>query len=53
VVADNVKLPGAPDYLAYMRAEQGVRWNTVEHKTHGEYQTLLRDVMLESELLSG
>ncbi|MEE6167648.1 class I SAM-dependent methyltransferase [Mycolicibacterium sp. 120322] len=53
VVADNVKLPGAPDYLAYMRAEQGARWNTTEHKTHGEYQTLLRDVMLESELLSG
>lgn len=53
VVADNVKLPGAPDYLAYMRAEQGARWNTIEHKTHGEYQTLLRDVMLESELLSG
>ncbi len=53
VVADNVKLPGAPDYLAYMRAEQGTHWNTVEHKTHGEYQTLLRDVMLESEYLGG
>lgn len=53
VVADNVKLPGAPDYLAYMRAEQGARWNTIEHKTHGEYQTLLRDVVLESECLSG
>jgi catechol O-methyltransferase len=53
VVADNVKLPGAPDYLAYMRAEQGTRWNTVEHKTHGEYQALLRDVMLESEFLAG
>ena len=53
VVADNVKLPGAPDYLAYMRAEQGGRWNTIEHKTHGEYQTLLRDVVLESECLSG
>jgi catechol O-methyltransferase len=53
VVADNVKLPGAPDYLAYMRAEQNTRWNTVEHKTHGEYQTLLRDVMLESEYLAG
>nr|WP_019972904.1 O-methyltransferase [Mycobacterium sp. 141] len=53
VVADNVRLPGAPDYLAYMRAEQGTHWNTVEHKTHGEYQTLLRDVMLESEYLGG
>jgi catechol O-methyltransferase len=53
VAADNVKFPGAPEYLAYMRAEQGTRWNTIEHKTHGEYQTLLRDVVLESELLSG
>lgn len=53
VVADNVKLPGAPDYLAYMRTEQGTHWNTVEHKTHGEYQTLLRDLMLESEYLGG
>jgi catechol O-methyltransferase len=51
VVADNIKLPGAPDYLAYMRAEQGTRWNTTEHKTHTEYQTLLRDVVLESEFL--
>lgn len=51
VVADNMKIPGAPDYLAYMRAEQGTRWNTVEHKTHTEYQTLLRDVVLESKFL--
>jgi catechol O-methyltransferase len=53
VVADNVKFPGAPEYLAYMRAHQGRLWNTVEHKTHAEYQTLLPDLVLESEYLGG
>jgi catechol O-methyltransferase len=51
VVADNVKIPGAPDYRAYMRAEEGHAWRTVEHKTHVEYQSLLRDLVLESEYL--
>jgi catechol O-methyltransferase len=51
VVADNVKVPGAPKYLAYMRAEQGALWNTAEHKTHVEYQTLIPDLVLESEYL--
>jgi catechol O-methyltransferase len=49
VVADNVKLPGSPKYRAYMHRQQGKEWNTVEHKTHGEYQTLLPDLVLESE----
>jgi catechol O-methyltransferase len=49
VVADNVKLPGSPKYRAYMHQQQGKEWNTVEHKTHGEYQTLLPDLVLESE----
>ena len=42
VVADNVLIPGAPKYRDFMTraAGQGL-WNTVEHKTHGEYQTLL------------
>lgn len=53
VVADNVKLPGAPKYLAYMREHQGTVWNTTEHKTHAEYQTLLPDLVLESEYLGG
>lgn len=53
VVADNVKLPGAPKYLAHMREHQGARWNTVEHKTHAEYQSLLPDLVLESEYLGG
>ena len=39
VVADNVKVPGAPKYRAYMREQQGKRWKTVEHKAHLEYQT--------------
>ncbi len=51
VVADNVKLPGAPRYREYMRAQQGTRWDTVEHKTHVEYQSLLPDLVLESTFL--
>ncbi|MGB0962099.1 MAG: O-methyltransferase [Mycobacterium sp.] len=51
VVADNVRVPGAPKYRAYMRSHQGGRWNTIEHKTHVEYQSLLPDLLLESEYL--
>jgi catechol O-methyltransferase len=51
VVADNVRVPGAPKYRAYMRETQGTLWNTVEHKTHVEYQSLLPDLVLESEYL--
>ncbi|MCV7258957.1 O-methyltransferase [Mycobacterium shimoidei] len=51
VVADNVKMPGAPKYRAYMKEQQGALWNTVEHKTHVEYQNLLADLVLESEYL--
>jgi hypothetical protein len=51
VVADNVKVPGAPKYRAYMREQQGRSFETVEHKTHLEYQTLVPDLVLESEYL--
>jgi catechol O-methyltransferase len=51
VVADNVGVPGAPKYREYMRRQQGNRWNTTEHKTHAEYQTLIPDLVLESEYL--
>ncbi|WP_378742349.1 O-methyltransferase [Nocardia brasiliensis] len=51
VVADNVKVPGAPDYRRYMRDHEGSTWRTIEHKTHLEYQSLIRDLMLESEYL--
>ncbi|WP_094288682.1 O-methyltransferase [Mycobacterium lehmannii] len=53
VVADNVKLPGAPKYREYMRRQQGTLFDTVEHKTHAEYQSLFADLVLESEYLGG
>ncbi len=51
VVADNVGFPGSPDYRAYMREQQGKRWQTVEHRTHVEYQSLMPDLVLESDYL--
>ncbi|MCF6388844.1 O-methyltransferase [Mycobacterium sp. MBM] len=53
VVADNVGLPGAPRYRAYMSDHEGSDWRTVEHRTHAEYQTLLTDLVLESDYLGG
>ncbi len=49
MVADNVRLPGAPKYRQYMRRQQGTLWNTVEHKVHLEYQSLVSDLVLESD----
>ena len=51
VVADNVRVPGAPKYREYMRQQQGKLWNTVEHKAHLEYQSLVTDLVLESDYL--
>lgn len=51
VVADNVGIPGAPAYRRYMRDQQNRQWRTTEHRTHVEYQTLLRDLVLESDYL--
>jgi len=51
VVADNVRVPGAPKYREYMRRQQGKKWDTVEHKAHLEYQSLVSDLVLESEYL--
>jgi len=51
VVADNIKMPGAPEYQAYMNAAEGERWRTTAHDTHAEYQSLFKDVVLESEYL--
>jgi catechol O-methyltransferase len=51
VVADNVKFPGAPDYRAYLKERQNVSWRTVEHAAHLEYQSLLRDLVLESDYI--
>lgn len=52
VVADNVKIPGAPKYRAYMKAQQGATWQTVEHKAKLEYGSVIPDLMLESVLLA-
>ncbi len=52
-VADNVKFPGAPKYQAYMKEAEGSQWRSVEHSTHAEYQTLLKDVVMESAYLGG
>ena len=49
VVADNIKFPGAPDYRKHMRAAEGKQWRSVEHPTHAEYQTLFKDIVLESD----
>jgi catechol O-methyltransferase len=51
VVADNVRFPGAPKYRAYLEAQQGNTWHTIEHDTHVEYQSLIKDLVLESEYL--
>ena len=53
VVADNVWVPGAPEYRAYMRREEGRAWSTIEHRTHAEYQSVLHDLVLESRYLGG
>lgn len=52
VFADNVKYPGAPEYLAYMRQQEGLDWQTVEHNTHLEYQPWISDMVLESVALA-
>ncbi len=51
VMADNVGFPGSPEYRSFMREQQDNRWRTVEHRTHVEYQTLIPDLVLESEYL--
>jgi catechol O-methyltransferase len=51
LVADNIKFPGAPEYHAFMRSAEGKTFRSVEHETHAEYQTLFKDLVLESEFL--
>jgi len=51
VVADNVKVPGAPEYHAYMTQNEGTLWHTIEHQTHVEYQSVIKDLVLVSEYL--
>jgi catechol O-methyltransferase len=52
VVADNVKFPGVPGYREHMREREGLEWHTVEHEAHVEYQTLIKDLVLESVYLA-
>ncbi len=51
VVADNVRFPGAPEYRAYMKEQEGGRWQTREHESHVEYQSLVPDLVLDSTLI--
>lgn len=53
VVADNVKFPGAPQYRAYLKQQEGKSWRTIEHKAHVEYQSVISDLVLESEYQGG
>ncbi|MDP6952081.1 MAG: O-methyltransferase [Alphaproteobacteria bacterium] len=49
VVADNIKVPGAPDYHAYMKEQEGKLWRSREHKSFAEYQSVIPDLVLESD----
>jgi catechol O-methyltransferase len=51
VVADNILVPGAPAYCAYMNHHDGMLWRTAEHRAHVEYQSVIRDLVLESDYL--
>lgn len=51
VVADNIKFPGAPEYHAYMKQNEGGLWRTTGHETHLEYQSVIKDLVLVSEYL--
>lgn len=51
VVADNILVPGAPAYRAHMRHNDGTLWHTTEHRTHAEYQSVIKDLVLESDYL--
>jgi catechol O-methyltransferase len=35
-----------------MREHEGRDWRSAEHETHVEYQTLIKDLVLESEYLA-
>ncbi len=52
VVADNVKFPGAPEFRAYLKAQEGRTFRTVEHETRVEYQSVLKDIVTVSEHLA-
>ncbi len=51
IMADNIRIPGAPAYRAFMKANEGRLFRSREHVAHVEYQSLVNDVVLESEFL--
>ena len=51
-MADDIKLPGAPECRAYMTENEGKCWRTMEHETHVEYQSVIKDVVLVPEYLA-
>ena len=52
VVADNVRVPGAPEYRKFMRENEGRLFRTVEHETHVEYQSVIKDLVLVSKSMA-
>jgi catechol O-methyltransferase len=36
-----------------MRAQEGKTWRTIEHDAHVEYQSLIKDLVLESQYSGG
>lgn len=52
LVADNIKFPGAPEYHAFMKENEGTTFRTTEHETHLEYQSVIKDLVLVSEYLA-
>jgi catechol O-methyltransferase len=40
-------------YRERMRRQQDALWTTTEHEAHLEYQSLISDLVLESEYLGG
>jgi hypothetical protein len=51
IVGDNIKFPGAPEFRAYLNERDGREWRVTEHETHVEYQSLLKDLVIEAEFL--
>ncbi len=51
VVADNIKVPGAPQYHAYIKEQEGKLCRSREHKSFVEYQSVVPDMVLESDYL--
>ena len=43
--------PAHPTTASTCRREEGATWRTTEHDTHVEYQSLIKDLVLESEYL--